>query len=93
MRLLNLKSQKSRDADLTVDFLHHLDRTASSVTTAAPVVRSRGLKGRWEEVSNVMDFGRISGVSLEIIYRELITYSRHNLPAAHRLPGDYAMLR
>jgi len=40
-----------------------------------------------------VDFRRISGVSLEIIYRELIRYSRHNLPAAHRLPEDHAMLR
>jgi len=44
-------------------------------------------------VSNGVDFGRISVVSLEIIYRELIRYSRHNLPAAHRLPEDHAMIR
>jgi len=40
-----------------------------------------------------VDFSRISEVSLEIIYRELIRYSRHNLPAAHRLPEDHAMLQ
>jgi len=93
MRLLNLKSLKCHDADLSGDFLHHLDRTASTVTAAPVVVRRRVLKGHREDVSNVVDFGRISGVSLKIIYRELIRYSRHNLPAAHRLPADPAMLR
>jgi len=63
------------------------------VPSAAPVLRKRVLKGRWEDVSNVVDFSRISGVSLEIIYRELIRYRRYNRPAAHRLPEDHAMLR
>ena len=63
------------------------------MTAAAPVVCRRVLKGRREDVTNVVDFSRISGVSLEIIYRELTQYSRHNLPAAHRLPEDHAMLR
>jgi len=44
-------------------------------------------------VSNVGDFSQILGVSPEIIYRELIRYIRHNLPAAHHLPEDHAMLR
>jgi len=39
MRLLNLESLKCRDAELSGDVLHHLDRTASTVTGAAPVVR------------------------------------------------------
>jgi len=93
MRLLNLQSLKSRDADLLPDVLHHLDRTASTVTAAGPVVRWRVLKVRREDVSNVVDFSQISGVSLEIIYGELIRYSRHKQPAAHRLPEDHAMLR
>jgi len=93
MRLLNLESLKCHDADLSGDVLHHLDRTARTVTAAGPVVRRRVLKGRREDVSNVVDFSQISGVSLEIIYPELIRYSRHNLPAAHRLPEDHAMLR
>jgi len=93
IRRLNLESLKCHDADLSGDVLHHLDRTASTVTAAAPVVGRRVLKGRREDVSNVVDFGRISGVSLEIIFPELIRYSRHNLPAAHRLPEDHAMLR
>jgi len=60
---------------------------------AVAVVGRRVLNGPREEVSNVVDFGRISGVSLEIIYRELVRYSRHNLPAAYRLPEDHAMLQ
>jgi len=68
MRLLNLESLKCRDADLSGNVLHHLDTTASTVTAAAPVVRRTVLKRRREHVSNVVDFGRISGVSLEIIY-------------------------
>ena len=58
-----------------------------------PVICRRILKGRLGDVSNIVDFSRISGVSLEIIYRELIRYSRHNLPIHHGLPEDYAMLR
>jgi len=93
MRLLNLESLKCRDADLSADVVHHLDRTASTVTAAPPFVRRRVLKGPREDVSNVVDFSRISRVSLEIIYHELIRYSRHNLPAAHCLPEDHGMLR
>jgi len=93
MRLLNLESLQCHDADLSGDVLHHLDRTASTVTVAPPVVCRRVLKVRWEDVSNVVDFTWIPGVSLEIIYSELIRYSRHNLPIAHRLPEYHAMLR
>ena len=48
------------------------------------------MKGRRGDVSNIVDFSRISGVSLEIIYRELIRYSSHNLPIDHCLPEDHA---
>jgi len=91
MRLLNLESLQARGADLSADVLQHLDRTTSTVSQ--PVIRRRIQKGRREDVSNVVDFSRISGVSLEIIYCELIQYSRHNLPAGHRLPEDHAILR
>jgi len=93
MRRLNLESLKCHDADVSADVLHHLDRTASTVTTAVPVVSRRVLKGGQQDGSKVVDFRRISGVSPEIIYRELIYYSRHNLPAAHPLPEDDVMLR
>ena len=92
MRLLNLESLNCCDGDDSGDVLHDLDKTASTVTPAGPVVGRRVLKRRREDVSNVVDFSRISRVSLEIIYRELIRYSRHYLPAAHRLPEDHSML-
>jgi len=93
MQLLNLESLKCRVADLSGDVLYHLDRTTSTLTAAAPVVAMRVLKGSREDVSNVLDVTKISEVSLEIIYDELIQYSRHNLPAAHRRPEDDAMLQ
>jgi len=93
MLLLNLESLKCHDTDLSGDIFYHLHRTASTVTVAAPVAHRRVLNGRREDVSHVMGFSRISGVSLEIIYRKLIRYSRPNLPAAHCLPEDHAMLR
>jgi len=58
-----------------------------------PVVHRRILKGCREEVSNVLDFSKVSGVSLESICRELIRYSRHNLPTEHQLPEDHAILQ
>jgi len=91
MRLLNLESLQARRADLSADVLHHLDRTTSTVSK--PVIWRRMVKGRRDDVSNVVDFSRISGVSLEIISRELIRYSLFNLPAAHCLPEDHALLR
>ena len=63
------------------------------MTAVAPVVRRRVLKGLREDVSNVVDFSRILSVSPEIIYRELILYSRYNLPRAHCVPEDHAILR
>ena len=91
MRLLNLESLRRHGADLSTDVLQHLDITTSAVT--APVVRRRILKGRRDDVSNVLDFSKVSGVSLESICRELIRYSRHNLPTERRLPEDHAILQ
>jgi len=91
MRLLNLQSLKNPAADLSPHVLKHLDRTTSKVSPA--VVCRRIVKGRRGNVSNNVDFGWISQVSHEIIYRELIRYSRDNLPIDHGLPGDYATLR
>jgi len=51
------------------------------------------LKGRLGDVSNIVDLSRISGVAREIIYCELIRYSRDNLPIDHGLPEDHATLR
>jgi len=70
MRLLNLQSLKNRGTDLSPDVLKHLDWT--TCTVSPPVICRRILKGRRGDVSNIVDFGQISGVSLEIIYHELI---------------------
>jgi len=91
MRLLNLQSLKNLSADLSPDVLKHLDRTTS--TGSPPVICRKRLKERRGDVSNIVDFSRISGVSLEIIYRELIRYSRHNLPIDHGFPEHHATLR
>jgi len=90
MRLLNLQSLKNRGADGSPEVLKHLDGTTSNVSP--PVICRRILKARRGHVSNIVDFSMISGVSLEIIYRELIRYSRHNLPIARSLPEDHATL-
>jgi len=91
MRLLNLKSLRHRGADLSADVWQHLESTTSAVT--APVVCRRILKGRRADVSNVLGFSMVSGVSLESICRELIRYSRHNLPTERQDPEDHAILQ
>jgi len=91
MRLLNLESLQDRGEGLSADVLKHLDRTTSTVSR--PVIRQRILKGRRHEVSILDDFSKRSGVSLEIIYHELIRYGRHYLPIDHRLSEDHAILR
>ena len=70
IRILNWQSLKNRGADLSPDVLKHLDTTTSTVSP--PVICRRILKGRRGDVSNIVDSSRISRVSLEIIYRELI---------------------
>jgi len=91
MRLLNLQSLKNDGEDLSPNVLKHLERTPSRVLPLG-ICRSI-LKGRRGDVSSIVDFSQISVVSREIIYRELIRYSRHNLPIDHGLPEDHAMLQ
>jgi len=57
------------------------------------VVRRRFLKGRRDDVSNILDFSKGSGVSLESICCELIRYSRQNLPRELPLPEDHAIFQ
>ena len=90
MRLLTLESLRHDGADLDTDVLEHLDTTS---TVLAPVPRGRLLKGRRSDVSDVLDFCRVLRISLESVYRELIRYSRHNLPTERRLPEDPVILR
>ena len=62
-------------------------------TTPAPPAYRRILKGRRDNVRDVVDFGRVLDVSSEAIYRELIRYSRLSLPLGRRLPEDLTILR
>jgi len=89
MRLLNLESLRRCGADLSPDVVEQLDTTS---TTKASGIRRRMLKGRGDNVSNMADFSRVLVVSIEMIYRGLIRYSRHNLPPERRLPEDPEIL-
>ena len=62
-------------------------------TILAPVPGGRHLKGRRGDVSDVLDRCRVFRISLKSVYRELIQYSRHNLPTERRLPEDPVILR
>jgi len=91
MKLLNLTSLRRGGADLSADILQHLESTTSSVT--APVVPRRILNGRQDEVSNLLDFSKVSGVSKDSICCEWMLYSRHNLPTEDQQPEDPAILQ
>ena len=90
MRLLTLEYLQRHRGDLDTDVLEHLDTTN---TVLALVPSGWHLKGCRGDVSEVLDFCRILRISLEIVYRELIRYSRHNLPTERRLPEDLVILR
>jgi len=51
------------------------------------------LKRRRDDLCNMADFGRVLGVSIQIICCGLIRYSRHNLPPVCRLPEDPEILK
>src|SRR5437868_7058231 len=89
MRLLNVDSLGRRGADLPPNILHHLDKMSP---ISGPPPHCRILKGRRDDVSDIMDFCKVLGVSPETMCRELIRYSQHNLPADRRLPEDPATL-
>jgi len=63
----------------------------STVSTPAPC--GRILKRRRDDVSDVLDFCKVLGISLDWICLELIRYSRHTLPAERRLPEEPAILQ
>jgi len=84
MRLLHLNSLRRRGANLGDDILGYLDKTPSTVSTPAPC--GMILKCRRDDVSDVLDFCKVLGISLDRIGLELIRYSRHNLPTERRLP-------
>jgi len=91
MRLLNLNSLRRRGANPGDDVLGYLDKTTSTVSTPAP--RGRILKGRRDDLSDVLDFCKVFGISLDRICLELIRYSQHNLPTERRLPEEPAILQ
>ena len=90
MRLLNLESLRRAGDDLPTEVVEHLEKTSSAPT---PLAHRRILKGRRDNVYNVIDFGRVCDISPETICRELIRYSRLNLPPERRLPENPAILR
>jgi len=91
MRLLNLRFLQRCGADISADVLQHFDSTMSVIT--APVVRRRILKGRHNDVSNVLDFIKVSGVPLKSICRKLIRSSQHKMSTERQLPKDHAILQ
>jgi len=68
-RLLNLKSLRRCGADLSPDAVEQLDRTS---TTTVPGIRRRMVKGRRDNVSNMAEFSRVLGVSIQVLCRGLI---------------------
>ena len=90
MRLLTLEFLQCHGANLNTDVLKQLDTTS---TVSALVTRGRLLKGRRGHVSDVLDYCRVLRISLESVYRELILYSRHNLPTERCLPEDPVILQ
>ena len=72
IRLLNLQSLKGSGADPSPNILKHLDSDRTTSTVSPPIICRRILKGCLGNLSNIVDFRKVSGVSLEIIYRELI---------------------
>jgi len=91
MMLLNVNSVQHRGADRSADVLQDVESTTSAVTM--PVVRRKILKGHRDDLSNVLDFSKVSGVSIQSICGELIRCSRHILPTGRQLPAHHAILQ
>ena len=68
--LLNLNSLRCRRANLGEDILGYLDKTTSTVSMPAPCRRI--LKGRRDDVFDIIDFCMVLGISLDGICLELI---------------------
>jgi len=90
MRLLNLEFLRRSGADLPPEVVEHLEKT---ITAPAPPAHRRILKGRRDDIGDLIDLGRVLDISTETLCRELIRYSRLNLPLLRRLPEDPAMLQ
>jgi len=91
MRLLQLNSLRRCGANLGDDIRGYLDKTTSTVSTPAPC--GMILKCRRDDVSDVFDFCKVLGISLDRIALELIRYSQHNLPTERRHPEEPVILQ
>jgi len=90
MRILNLEFLQRAGADLPTELVEHLEKTRPAPT---PPAHWRILKGRRDNIYDVVDFGRACDISPEMICRELIRYSRLSLPPERRLLENPAILR
>jgi len=90
MRILNLEFPQRAGADLPTEVVEHLEKTRPAPT---PPAHRRTLKGRRDNIHDVVDFGRACNICPETICRELIRYCRLNLPPERRLRENAAILR
>jgi len=72
MRILNFEYLQRAGADLPTEVVEHLEKTRPAAT---PLAHRRILKGRCDNIHDVVDFGRACDISPETICRELIRYS------------------
>ena len=89
MRLLNLDFLRRAGLELPADVVQHLEKTR---TSQQPPSNRRVLKGRRDDIHDISDFGRVCNISPDTIRRELIRYSRLNLPHQQRLLEDGEIL-
>jgi len=71
-RLLNLEFLQRAGADLPTEVVEHLETTRPAPT---PPAHFRILKGRRDNINDVVDFERACHISPETICREWIQYS------------------
>ena len=90
IRLLNLEFLRDAGVELAAEVIEHLEKTR---TSQAPPSSRKVLKGRREDICDVIDFRRVCDILPETICRELIRYSRLNLAHLQRLPEDTRILR
>ena len=64
----------------------------TSSNHSEPITRKRILKRHRDTVSDKDDVSRVSGVSFQIVYRELIWFNRHNVQTKRLLPEDLWIL-
>ena len=72
MTLLNLNSLLRHGATLSNDVLEYLDKTTSTASTPPAAPCGRILKGRRDDVSDILDFSKVLGIAPEWICFELI---------------------